>query len=189
MMEPAHRWPERSFPQNTYPTIRQMPDTTSTVSSLMLRELDTFKRQIAAFPDDRGPWMAGAGIANTAGTLALHCAGNIQHFIGAKLCGTGYVRQRELEFSRRDVARAEIISELDRAIAAVELLGKKKDTDVPAVFPEVFGGKQVNTDVMLVHLAVHLGYHLGQADYHRRLTTGDSTALDGVSAKGLPGVT
>ena len=166
-----------------------MPDTTSTVASLMLRELDTFKREIAAFPDDDGPWNSRPGIANTAGTLALHCAGNIQHFIGAKLCGTGYVRQRDLEFSRRGVSRSEITSELDRAIAALHLLEGKMDADLPAVFPEPFGGKQVNTDVMLVHLAVHLGYHLGQADYHRRLSTGDGQALDGVSAKELPPAT
>jgi hypothetical protein len=25
---------------------------------------------------------------------------------------------------------------------------------------------------LLIHLAVHLGYHLGQVDYHRRLVTG-----------------
>jgi hypothetical protein len=163
-----------------------MAEITSVVAQLMRRELENFKRQIGAFPDDSGPWQARPGIANTAGTLALHCAGNIQHFIGARLAGTGYVRQRDLEFSRRDVPRPEIVAELDRAIAAVGLLENMGAADIPPVFPEPFGGKQVNTDVMLVHLAVHLGYHLGQADYHRRLSTGDGTALDGVSAKELP---
>ena len=163
-----------------------MPRITSVVAALMLRELETFKRQIAAFPDDGGPWKARPGVANTSGTLALHCAGNIQHFIGARLAGTGYVRQRDLEFSRRDVPRTEIVAELDRAIAAVRLLEQKRDADLPSVFPDPFGGKQVNTDVMLVHLAVHLGYHLGQADYHRRLTMDSPGVLDGVSAAALP---
>jgi hypothetical protein len=163
-----------------------MPQITSVVASLMLRELEAFKRQIAGFPDDRGPWETRPGVANTSGTLALHCAGNIQHFIGAKLAGTDYVRQRDLEFSRRDVPRAEIIAELDKAIAAVRRLEEKGDADLPPVFPDPFGGKQVNTDVMLVHLAVHLGYHLGQADYHRRLTLEDAGALDGVAATALP---
>jgi hypothetical protein len=163
-----------------------MPQITSVVASLMLRELETFKRQIAAFPDDSGPWQARSGVANTSGTLALHCAGNIQHFIGAKLADTGYVRQRDLEFSRRDVPRSEIVAELDRAIAAVRLLEKMGAEDLPPVFPDPFGGKQVNTDVMLVHLAVHLGYHLGQADYHRRLTLESAGALDGVAAAALP---
>jgi hypothetical protein len=163
-----------------------MTQLSSLIAHLMLRELETFKREINAFTSDNGPWAPRPGVANTAGTLALHCAGNIQHFIGAKLAGTDYVRQRDLEFSRRDVPRAEIVAELDRAIQAVHLLEKKRDVDLPSVFPDPFGGKQVSTDAMLVHLAIHLGYHLGQADYHRRLTTGDPTALDGVAAAGLP---
>jgi hypothetical protein len=167
----------------------QMPQQTFVISRVMLRELETFKRQIESFPTDAGPWEARPGVANTAGTLALHCAGNIQHFIGARLGGTGYVRQRDLEFSRRDVSRKEILAELDRAMDAVHLLAGKADADLPAIFPDPFGGKSVNTDVMLLHLAVHLGYHLGQADYHRRLTTGDAKALDGVSAQALPAAT
>lgn len=163
-----------------------MPQLTSVVAHLMIRELETFKREISAFSTDDGPWAAPPGVANTAGTLALHCAGNIQHFIGAKLAGTGYVRQRDLEFSKRDVPRAEILAELDRAIQAVHLLEKMPDAALPPVFPDPFGGKQVNTDAMLIHLAIHLGYHLGQADYHRRLVNGDPTTVDAVAASGLP---
>jgi hypothetical protein len=162
-----------------------MPQLTSIVHQLILRELGALKREIAAFPDDKGPWVERPGITNTSGTLALHCAGNIQHFIGARLGGTGYVRQRDLEFSRRDVSRAELLAELDRAIAAVHTLAATTG-NAPTVYPDNFGGKQVNTDVMLVHLAVHLGYHLGQVDYHRRMTTGDGTTVDTVSAKELP---
>jgi hypothetical protein len=163
-----------------------MPQLTAVVAHLMLRELDTFEREIQAFPDDEAPWAERPGVTNTAATLALHCAGNLQHFIGAKLCATGYVRQRDLEFSRRGVSRREIVTELERAKDAIRGLAAKSDADLPAVFPEPFGGKLVNTDAMLIHLAVHLAYHLGQADYHRRLSTGDPKALDGVSAAALP---
>ena len=158
----------------------------STVAHLVLRELETLKREISAFPDDAGPWTVHPGLPNTAGTLALHCAGNIQHFIGSRLGGSGYVRDRDAEFARRDVPRAELLAELERAIAAVHRLDGKSDSDLPHVYPDAFGGKQVNTDVMLAQLAVHLAYHLGQVDYHRRLTTGDAMGLDAVSAKALP---
>jgi hypothetical protein len=161
-------------------------DTLSIVRHMLLRELDTLKREIAAFSTDAGPWEARPGITNTSGTLALHCAGNIQHFIGARLGNTGYVRQRDLEFSRRDVPRAEILAELDRAISAVGSLAAKSASELPPVFPDPFGGKSVNTDVMLVHLAVHLAYHAGQVDYHRRITTGDSSTVDAVAAAQLP---
>ena len=166
-----------------------MPELTSIVRHLFVRELGALKREIAAFPDDHGPWEPHPGVTNTAGTLALHCAGNLQHFIGAKLGGTGYVRKRDEEFSRRNVPQAELLAELDRAIAAVQTLAGKTDEDLPAVFPDPFGGKAVNTDAMLVHLAVHIGYHLGQADYHRRMTTGLGTTVDAVAASDLPPAT
>lgn len=163
-----------------------MPQTPTIVQSLLLRELETLKREVATYPDDAAVWALAPGITNSAGTLALHCAGNIQHFIGSRLGGTGYTRNRDAEFARRDVPRAEILAELDRAIAAVASLSRMATAEIPAVFPDSFGGKQVNTDVMLVHLAVHLGYHLGQVDYHRRITTGRSDTVDAVSAAALP---
>jgi uncharacterized damage-inducible protein DinB len=158
----------------------------SLVTTLFLRDLETLKREIGAFPDDKGPWATRPGVTNTAGTLALHCAGNIQHFIGARLGGSSYVRNRDAEFSRRDVPRAEILAELDKAIAAVHLLDGKTDADLPRVFPDPFGGKQVDTDAILVFLSGHLTYHLGQIDYYRRLITGDGSTMDTISAKALP---
>lgn len=165
-----------------------MVSTSDIVRQLVVRELTSLKREIAAYPDDASVWALPPGIANSAGTLALHCAGNIQHFIGSRLAGTGYVRNRDLEFSQRDVPRSEILSELDRAIAAAEKIHERASSGLPAVFPDPFGGKQVHTDVMLVHLAAHLAYHVGQVDYHRRLTTGQSTTVDAVAASALPGV-
>jgi hypothetical protein len=38
-----------------------------------------------------------------------------------------------------------------------------------------------------MHLAVHLGYHLGQIDYHRRAVTGDSASVDALSLQPLVG--
>jgi hypothetical protein len=166
-----------------------MPQLTSIVQALFIRDLETLKREIAAFPDDAGPWVVRPGVTNTAGTLALHCAGNVQHFLGARLGGTGYVRDRDAEFKRRDVPRAEILAELDKAIAAVHTLDGKTDAELPRVFPDQFGGKQVNTEAILFFLHGHLTYHLGQIDYYRRLTTGDSKTLDTIAASALPPVT
>jgi uncharacterized damage-inducible protein DinB len=166
-----------------------MSSLVTTVRHLILRELDAFKREIQAFPDDAGPWVAPDGVTNTAGTLALHVAGNLQHFIGAGLGQTGYVRHRDEEFSKRGISRSELVAELDRARAAVDAtLAKLTDERLPEVYPEPFGGKNVNTDAMLLHLAIHLGYHLGQADYHRRITTGTNTAVDAVAAREVPPV-
>jgi len=34
--------------------------------------------------------------------LALHICGNLQHFVGAILGNTGYIRERDLEFTQKE---------------------------------------------------------------------------------------
>jgi uncharacterized damage-inducible protein DinB len=152
-----------------------------TVRTLLLRDLAAFQQELEAYPEESLIWATPPGIANSAGTLALHAAGNLQHYIGARLADTGYVRDRAAEFARRDVPRGELIAELTRASEAV---GPTLDRLDPALLatehPDSFtGGRRVSVGGLLVHLATHLTYHLGQLDYHRRLVTG-AGAIPGV---------
>jgi hypothetical protein len=71
------------------------------IGTMMLRELVTLRKQIEAYPSDESLWKVVPGISNSGGTLALHLAGNLQHFIGAVLGSTGYIRDRDAEFSVR----------------------------------------------------------------------------------------
>jgi hypothetical protein len=143
------------------------------LTAVITRDLRAVRREIEAYPDDASVWRVPPGIANCAGTLALHLAGNVQHFFGTILGGTGYVRDRAAEFSRRDVPRAEIGGQLEAGIAAVERgLSRVADNSLAADFPEKIAGHTVSTGEWLIHLAAHLAYHLGQIDYHRRLVTG-----------------
>ena len=89
------------------------------LSLALVRELEGFKRELARFPDDETVWSTSSGVTNSAGNLALHVAGNLQHFIGTVLGGTGYVRNRELEFGQRSGPRENVYAELDAAIAVV----------------------------------------------------------------------
>ena len=91
----------------------------TTIRTILTRELYALRRGVEAYPDDASLWRAVPGIANVGGTLVLHLCGNLQHFIGAVLGGSGYRRDREAEFSRREVSRAVLIAEIDAAIAAV----------------------------------------------------------------------
>src|SRR3989442_9068567 len=93
---------------------------TTCIAAILRRDLGALRREIEAYADDRDLWRVAPGISNCAGTLALHLAGNIQFFIGAVLGGTGYVRDRDAEFARRDIPRAELLREIDAALAAVE---------------------------------------------------------------------
>ena len=121
------------------------------------------------------------GISNVAGTLVLHLAGNLQHYLGARLGRTGYVRDRAAEFARRDVARSELLRQIGAARAAVKAaLSGPAQPDVTAPYPEAVGSATVATGDYLIHLTTHFAYHLGQIDYHRRVVTGSAFAVDAI---------
>src|SRR4051812_35442996 len=108
-----------------------------TIRALILRELRALSREVEAYPNEADLWALPPGIPNSAGTLALHVAGNLQHFIGARLGGTGYVRHRDVEFSRRDATRAELLEGLDAAARAVEsTFARMSDADLAKPYPE-----------------------------------------------------
>src|SRR5689334_16526947 len=110
---------------------------TSIIRAILLREVRAVRREIAAYPNDEDLWALPDGISNSGGTLALHLAGNLQHFIGACLGHTGYVRDRPAEFARRNVPRAEILAELDAAAVAIDRsFGKLSDGDLGAPYGE-----------------------------------------------------
>jgi uncharacterized damage-inducible protein DinB len=157
------------------------------VRVMILRELRTLDREIAAYPDDRSLWQTSAGVTNSAGTLALHLAGNLRHFIGTALGKSAYKRNRDAEFSTRDLSREELRAEVQATIAELEIAFDKitvEQLEVP--YPLLVQERRVRTVDWLVHLSAHLGYHLGQIDYHRRLLTPDPQAADAVSVKEIP---
>ncbi|MGH7585262.1 MAG: DinB family protein [Gemmatimonadales bacterium] len=162
------------------------PTLPQTLGALLSRDLAAFRRTIAAFPDDRGPWTPVPGVPNTAGTLALHAAGNLRHFVGAALGGTGYVRDRAAEFARRDVSRAELVEGLEAAEREVKAtLAALDPATLEAEHPMPPTGLRVTTADYLIHLATHLSFHLGQADTHRRAVTGDTASVSPVSVREL----
>ena len=157
------------------------------VRSVLLRELAALRRSVEAYPDDASLWAAPPGAPNAGGTLALHLAGNLQHYVGAVLGGSGYVRDRDAEFARRDVPRAAILAEIDRARGAVERgMETLGDESLDGAYPEAIGGRSLTMGDFLVHLATHLAYHLGQLDYHRRLVTGERRSIGAIASAELP---
>lgn len=152
-----------------------MPTTAAHLEVLLVRELRTFASEIEAFPDDVMVWATVPGISNSAGNLALHVCGNLQHYVGTVLGGTAYVRHRDLEFSRRTGTRAEIVSEIEATVRVVHAVLPTLDAVALARdYPEVLAGRLIETGVFLSHLATHLAMHLGQAGYLRRMLTGES---------------
>jgi uncharacterized damage-inducible protein DinB len=157
-----------------------------TIRVVMLRELRSLDREIAAYPDDSSIWQTPSGISNSAGNLALHMAGNLRHFIGHVLGGTSYVRDRNAEFSAKDLPRDELRALIAEAIADLDsAFDRITDEQLESEFPLPIMEHRFRTSDFLMHLAVHLSYHLGQVDYHRRLLTGSAQTVGTVDPREL----
>ncbi len=147
---------------------------------LLTRELEGFRREVAAHADDEALWRTAPGVTNAAGNLALHVAGNLQHFVGALLGGTGFVRNRDAEFATRSGSRAEVDAALIAAIDAVQgTLARMTAADLEQPMPGTPNGLHTTRGRFLMHLVAHTAFHLGQAGYARRLLTGDGAASAG----------
>lgn len=152
------------------------------IAAVFLRELDALTHELDTYPTDADLWRVVPGVSNAAGTLALHLAGNLRHFVGGVLGGTGYERDRNAEFATRDVSKSALLAEmaLARRDVAVALEGLDEDA-LRQDYPTPVGKFTVTTGEFLIHLVSHLAYHLGQVDYHRRFLTGTG-AVPGVIA-------
>jgi uncharacterized damage-inducible protein DinB len=142
------------------------------LKELYTRDLEKLKAEIEAYRNEANLWAVGGDISNSAGNLCQHLIGNLKHFVGAVLGGSGYERHRDLEFSNKDTSRIELIKGVDETLAAVtaaldKLAPEQLEQDYPIV---VFADRgPMTNEYFLVHLATHLNYHLGQINYHRRL--------------------
>ncbi|MGI9043113.1 MAG: DinB family protein [Gemmatimonadaceae bacterium] len=154
---------------------------------LLVRDLRSLASQVAAYPDDGSVWLTTPGISNSAGNLVLHIVGNLRHFFGATLGSTGYVRNRESEFESRDLSREDLRRQIEATIEELETTLQNLDPErLGQAYPIPIADRQVRTGEFLAHLAVHLTYHLGQVDYHRRILTANPSAVENVTVKELP---
>lgn len=141
-----------------------------TLQTLYRRDLEKLKEEIAAYNNESALWTTDKSIPNSAGNLCLHLCGNLSHFVGATLGDSGYIRNRDLEFSAKDVPKDEMIKKIDETIEVVDkTLGNISAEQMAQDFPIVVFEEKTSTEWMLTHLATHLNYHLGQINYHRRL--------------------
>ena len=143
---------------------------TETLITLFTRDLNALKTEIEAYHTETNLWLTPEGLSNSAGNLCLHLVGNLNHFIGATLGHSGYIRQRELEFSLKDVPKAELIQQVeDTRQLVMSVLENLTETDLQSEYTHRVFGEPMTTGFFLVHLSTHLAYHLGQINYHRRI--------------------
>ena len=141
-----------------------------TLIKLFTRDLTKLQEELNTYKSENLLWLTPPDISNSAGNLALHIVGNLNHFIGAVLGNTGYVRQRDLEFSSKNVPRESIIKQIEETKAVVkEALQGLTETDFQKEYKRRPFEDFMTTEYFLIHLSMHLAYHLGQINYHRRL--------------------
>jgi len=142
----------------------------NTIKSLVTQDLRKLYEEIKLYKNEESIWKVDGNIANSGGNLCLHLIGNLNTYIGQQIGKTGYVRNRDLEFSLKNVPREELLRKIDETINVVNTsLDKLDETDLLTEFPMLVFEEKTSIEYLLVRLSTHLSYHLGQVNYHRRL--------------------
>ena len=146
---------------------------TDDLVKLFDRELDKLIAELELFESKAALWAGAAGVSNAAGNLALHIVGNLNQYIGVRLGGTDYLRDRSAEFGSRDIPRHELIARVSATKTMLEtVLVRLEAAQLEEIYPEEVLGYAMTTRYLLIHLYGHLNYHLGQVNYLRRMQHG-----------------
>ena len=143
--------------------------TSAEISEIYLRNIKRLSDEISSYPDDLALWKLKGTISNSGGNLCLHLVGNLNHFIGATLGNSGFVRNRDAEFNTKDLTKAQLLRMIIDAEETVSnTLSRINESDLGKEFPFDFAGKH-STEYYLAFFIAHFEYHLGQINYHRRM--------------------
>ena len=145
-----------------------------TLKILFNRDLKRLIAEIELYKNESDIWIIKGQINNSAGNLCLHLVGNLNIYIGKVLGNTGYIRNRELEFSSKNIPKKELIKKVEDTIEVInQSLDNLNAELLETEFPILVFEDKTSTEFLLVHLTTHLTYHLGQINYHRRLIEND----------------
>jgi len=139
------------------------------LTDLLVRQLTALKDELLKFKNEENIWKATDGVINSAGTLVLHLLGNMNFTVGTQLGGTGYVRNREQEFSLRDVPREKLVADIE---STIEVIKTSLATVDQAKLDETYSLEMIGTHSTVWYLTYfygHITYHLGQLNYLRRI--------------------
>ncbi len=140
------------------------------IQKIIDRDLTLLEKELALYSSEDLIWAVTGDIKNSAGNLSLHLCGNLQHYIGAVLGNSGYTRNRDNEFAAHGIPRNELLAEISETKNSVQLALSGLPQNVLSMpYPEEVFKFPMSTEHFLIHLTAHLGYHLGQINYHRRM--------------------
>ena len=131
------------------------------------RDIGKLVEELNLFRNEENLWKTHGSVKNSCGNLALHIIGGMNFLIGSTLAQTGYIRNRDQEFSKKNVERNEIVAQLEALIPFISKMITAVDMD--AEYPLIFDDAKRTNGYVLTQLALHLNYHLGQVNYLRRI--------------------
>ncbi len=112
-------------------------------------------------------WKNPFSYGNSVGHLVLHLTGNLSYYIGAQIAGTGYLRNRDLEFTEmRRPNKVDVLGSFDQAMRMV-LATIAAQTEKDWITAYVGDGEPLanNRFTIFLRCAVHFYHHLGQINF------------------------
>ena len=146
-----------------------MADLRATIASSLTaryKKLAGVVRELATPLNDEQFWAKPFPFGNSFGHLVLHLTGNLNYYIGAQIAGTGYVRDRPLEFSEATrPSKTEVLKKFDEAIEMVlGAINSQTAEDWSKKYTAVGVDSRDRFAVVLL-CATHLHHHIGQMMY------------------------
>jgi len=134
------------------------------------RDIRKLIEEVNLFSNEDNLWRTYGSVKNTSGNLVLHIIGGLNYLVGTQLAQTGYVRNREQEFTSKGVKRENLVGGLEELIPMIKkTLNAFTQEDMEAEYPLIFDDMKVSNSYVLLQLLLHLNYHLGQVNYLRRI--------------------
>lgn len=145
---------------------------TSILIDLYSKELDRLKNEINAYESEEQVWKPVEGLQTTGGNICLFLAGNLQHHIGVMIGDSGYIRNKEAEQKAKNISRERLSEEIENTRQiVVDTLEQVSKAELLKIFPTNDFEEPVTTEYYLVHLLNNFCFHLGQINFHRKLSS------------------
>lgn len=129
--------------------------------------LEQIKHELESYENDTDIWKEVGDTKNSAGNLTLHILGNLNHFIGKALASTDYDRNRDAEFTNKNIEKTDLIDNINHTVVLIQKTLPHLN-NLSDEYPEGYWHDSGTIHFQLLKLLSHLAYHAGQINYHRR---------------------